>query len=439
MPSVFRSRVLLAVLALFVVGALGACTPSPGRTSTRGGGRNGATNGSAFGIPHYFSGVTDDTFYNTVGADGSVLSTANDSTGVNNSCTVYGRDIAILKMRGPDPAHFRVSTVNCMNSYGPRGGGTNPDGCSWKSGGITRIGDVVYLVVARQLHQCSAGRQANGLQPSFDASIIKSIDGGKTWTNPWGVTSRDGAAPAWLPGRHRYRAMFRGRRFSAPFFVQYGPGNTHTVDGAGKYLYAVSTDGYTYNGSYLILGRVRLDKIQQARAWQYYHGGAGRRWTSSPTGATHVLRAPHELSQPAIQYVPALKRYVLLSASFTRAGTDFPTPAETPYTRFHFYTAPKLWGPWTKVYDHSGRRSIWCSASPCPLTEQPGASGLDIGTPHDWLGLYDPALVQKFVFTRPLSRQAVFTTGDWKNATRYPGEHLNRLLVLPFDLSALAR
>lgn len=439
MSSVFRSRALLAALALLV---LAACTPpTTGNTPADRNSDDRSTSASGFATPLYFSGVTDDTFYNTVGSDGSVISTANDSTGVNNSCTVYGRDIAILKMRGPDPARFRVSTVNCMDSYGPRGGGQNPDGCSWKSGGITRIGSVIYLVVARQLHQCSAGRQSGGLQPSSDASIIRSNDGGRTWTNPWGVTSRDGAAPAWSNRLHRYRAMFPGHQFSAPFFIQYGPGNTHTVDGADRYLYAVSTNGYTYNGSYLRLARVPLNKIQRARAWQYYHGavgGAGRQWTSSPVGATQVLRAPHGLSQPSIQYVPSLKRYVLLTSSFTRAGPDFPSRAETPYTSYHFYTAPKPWGPWTKVFDHSGRRSIWCSASPCHLTEQPGGASLEIGAPNDWLGLYDPALVQKFVFTRPLSRQAVFTTGDWKNATRYPGEHLNRLLVLPFDLSTIA-
>ena len=432
-----RSRTLLAVVALVATAGLpvairAGATAQPTATESTG----------PFGTPHYFSGVTDDTFYNTVGSDGSIISTANDSTGVNNSCTIHGRDIVILNMRGADPGHFRVSTVNCMSSYGPRGGGTSPDGCSWKTGGITRIGRTIYLAIARQLRQCSVNGEFNGLQPSFDASIIRSTDGGKTWTNPWGRTSTDGAAPGWLANLHRYRAMFPGNEFSAPFFIQYGPGNTQTVDGASKYLYSVSTDGYTYNGNYLHLARVPLNKIQQAKAWQFYHGrvgGAHASWTSSPVGATRVLQAKNGISQPAIQYVPSLKRYVLLMSTFTRAGPDFPTRAETPYTQFHIYTSPKPWGPWTKVFDHSGQRSIWCTGSPCPLTEQPGANQLAIGTPDDWLGLYDPALVQKFVFTQPLSKQALFTTGDWKNATRYPGEYLNRLLVVPFDLAALVQ
>jgi hypothetical protein len=347
--------------------------------------------------------------------------------------------VVLLHARGTGPAHLTVTTLNCMTSYGPRGGGNSPDGCSWKSGGITRIGGTLYLAVARQLHDCSVGNQENGLQPSFNASIVKSIDGGRTWTNPWGTTRRNGAAPPWDSKLQRYKAMFPGQSFAAPFFIQYGPGNTHTVDGASKYLYAVSTDGYAYNGNYLHLGRVPLNKVQDASAWQFYHGrigGAGRWWTSSPAGATRVLHETHGLSQPAIQYVPALKQYVLLTFYYSHAASDFPTKSETPYTQIRFYTAPKPWGPWTKVYDHDSQRSLWCTASPCPLTEQPGSTSLTVGTPDDWLGLYDPVLVQKFVFMRPLTAQAVFTSGDFKNATRYDGEHLYRLHAIPVDLVA---
>ena len=47
----------------------------------------------------------------------------------------------------------------------------------------------------------SDGTQANGTQPSFNASIVKSVDGGLTWRNPWGMVSRDGAAPPFNNGR----------------------------------------------------------------------------------------------------------------------------------------------------------------------------------------------------------------------------------------------
>jgi hypothetical protein len=421
--------VVLVALAPFVVS----------RFTASGSDRTYARSHLGFGAPHYFPTVADDTFYNTVGADGAILTTANDSTGVAHSCTSRGSDITILEMRGPNPGRLAVSTVNCMVGYGPRGGGKSPDGCSWKTGGITRIGTAIYLTVARQLKQCSRGHEANGLQPSYDASIIKSVDGGLTWTNPWGRTDSAGAAPLWNPTLHRYDAMFPGRTFSAPFFIQYGPGNTQTVDGADKYLYVVSTDGYVYNGSELYLARVPLDKIQTRSAWQFYDGAPGGQptWTTSIAGATSVLQARRALSQPAIQYIPALHKYVLFTSKFTRARATFPSPAQTPYTELSAYVSPKPWGPWTKVFAHSGQRSLWCASTPCKLTRQPGSTSIGLGAPGDWLGLYDPALVQKFVFTRPLSQQALLSSGDWKNAGHYRGEQLNRLHILPVDLTTV--
>ena len=280
-----------------------------------------------------------------------------------------------------------------MPSFGPKGGGKNThDGCSWKSGGLIDVGTTLYLTVARQLHGCSWGQQQKGLQPSYNASIMKSVDGGVTWTNPWGVTSTNGAAPQWSAKLGRYRAMWPGTRFSAPFFIQYGPGNTDTVDGGGRYLYAVSTDGFAYNGNYLTLGRVPLDKVQTATAWQYFHGAVGgrntdRNWTSSPKGATRVLQAKNGVSQPAIQYVPSLKKYVLSTFSFTRATSDFPTPLQTPYTHFRLYTAPKPWGPWTLHFEHNTQRALWCAAGPCPIIQQPDSARMQVGRPSDWLGL----------------------------------------------------
>ncbi len=399
--------------------------------------------GHAFDTPQYFPTVVGDTFYNTVGPDGDTISTANDTLGVNNKCKGtdpdnIGSDIAILAARGADPSRLTVTTVNCMTSYGHRAGGTDPgpDGCSWKTGGITRVGKVIYLAVARQLHTCDKN-QTIGLQPSFNASIIKSTDGGKTWTNPWGTTSSDGAAPPYNNAVGRYRAMFPGQSFSAPFFIQYGPGNTQTVDGANKYLYAVSNDGYTYNGNYLHLARVPLNQVQNGKAWQYYHGsigGKGADWTNSVAGATRVLSAKHAISQPVIQYLPALKKYLLLSFSFIRGDKNFPNPEENLYTQFRFFTAPKPWGPWKSAYSHTGQRSLWCTVAPCQLTQDPQSTSLDRGSPDDWMGLYDPSIVQKFVFTRPLANQAMFTNGDWEPQTQYPQEHLYRMHAIPMNV-----
>jgi hypothetical protein len=394
-----------------------------------------------FGTAQYFPAAWGDTFYNTVDTNGNILATVNDTKGLDLSCG--SSDMGMLSVTGSEPTSLSLSMTNCMTDFGPIAGGGpghTPDGCSWKTGGITRIGQVIYVAVARQLNACSVGHESNGLQPSYNSSIIKSTDNGVTWTNAFGVTSPNGAAPKWDPTLGRFQAMFSGQTFPAPFFIQYGPGNTQTVDGGDKYLYAVSTDGYAYDGNYLHLARVPVNKVMTAGAWQFYHGRVGgsvQSWTNSPTGATRVLQARHGLSQPAIQYVPALKRYVMTTFYYTQPGSMFPTLHQTPYTRFEMYTSPKPWGPWTHVYDHGTQRSLWCTASPCSLTSQPDGTSLTVGTPDDWLGLYDPALVQKFVYTRPLSDQAFFTCGDWMNRNKYAGENLYRLHVLPFNLASV--
>src|SRR5262249_15459412 len=113
------------------------------------------------------------------------------------------------------------------------------------------------------------------------------------------------------------------------------------------------------------------------------------------------------------------------------------TRRQTTHTRFRMYTSPKPWGPWKMVYDHDSRRALWCTTRRCQMTSHPGWRTVRVGTPDDKLGLYDPALVQKFLFTRPLGYQALFTSGDFKNKYRYRGEDLYRLHAIPVDLRAL--
>src|SRR5262249_6686602 len=73
---------------------------------------------AGFATPQYYPAVQGDSFYNTVGADGDILFTSDDSRGVDRSCTPGGADIGIFRASGADPAHLRFSTVNCMESFG---------------------------------------------------------------------------------------------------------------------------------------------------------------------------------------------------------------------------------------------------------------------------------------------------------------------------------
>ena len=170
--------------------------------------------------------------------------------------------------------------------------------------------------------------------------------------------------------------MFPGQSFSAPFFIQYGPGNTQTVDGGDKYLYAVSNDGYAYNGNYLHLARVPLrpgPDGQRVAVLPRSRRAAPVSWTSSPAGATRVLQARHGLSQPAIQYVPALKRYVLTTFYYTAAGSTFPTLQRDAVHATSASTPRRSRGDRGRTsIDHATQRSLWCTASPVPAHPGPG-------------------------------------------------------------------
>ena len=296
--------------------------------------------GHAFDTPQYFPTVVGDTFYNTVGPTGDMISTANDTLGVNNACKGtdpdnIGSDIAILSAQGADPSRLTVTTVNCMTSYGHRAGGTDPgpDGCSWKTGGITRVGRVLYLAVARQIaHVRQATRPSACSLRSTPASSSRPT-AGKTWTNPWGTTNATAPRRRTTTSSVATRRCSPGSRSPHRSSSSTGRATPRRPTAADKYLYAVSNDGYTYNGNYLHLGRVPLNQVQNAKAWQYYHGsigGNGAYWTSSVAGATRVLSAKHSISQPVIQYLPALKKYLLLSFSFIRGDKNFPNPAGEP-------------------------------------------------------------------------------------------------------------
>jgi hypothetical protein len=221
--------------------------------------------------------------------------------------------------------------------------------------------------------------------------------------------------------------MFDGQKFSAPFFIQYGPGNSHTADHADKFLYAVSNDGYAYDGNYVLLGRVPLDKVQRRGAWRFYHARTGRsghrerHWSKALRGATHVLTVKHGISQPAIQYYPALRLYLLLTFHF-KYSPRFPYDGTTAYSSFTFYKARHPWGPWRRFFVGPTQRSLWCGTH-CSRSST------------DRFGLFDPALVQKFAFDRPLRQQTILTTGDWKNK-RPPWANvpLTRLRAIPLTL-----
>ena len=99
------------------------------------------------------------------------------------------------------------------------------------------------------------------------------------------------------------------RFFGGPAFVNFGKDNAGAGDG---YVYAVSGEQFD-NGSELRLGRVPVDGILDAAAWEWVvelREGAQPRWTSRLDEAVPILADDRHISLPEMVYLPGIDRVV---------------------------------------------------------------------------------------------------------------------------------
>jgi hypothetical protein len=323
-------------------------------------------NGATLGTPYDYPSAGGDTWYNTWADNGNIYATADDASAFNGTCN---NNITFNELSGNTPSSLTAPYVNCMTSYGPA---TNTQGCAdsytWKNGGMISVSGTIYDVVACQ--QDGNGSNANGLQPSEDASIIKSSDHGRHWSNAFGTTNDPNGAEPPLGSNGHPLATFPGSSFSAPFFINYGQDDNpaSTADGGDAYVYAASANGVAYDGTAMILGRVRRDQIANLSGadWQYYTGSPGgdgnnsANWSSDVNAAQPVLtNSNHQLSQCAIQYIPTLHRYI-----FTSFAYPYPAFRPTNQTTLVFFQAPTPWGPWTQFFNQDTQPNGWYDTVP---------------------------------------------------------------------------
>ncbi len=230
--------------------------------------------------------------------------------------------------------------INPMVEYG-KGGERGPDGATWKACGQECIDGVFYAFVSRNVY----GSQSHDplmRQTAFNSSLIKSEDRGKTWTRS---AAENYAHPMWP-----------GEKFGSPFFIHYGQnGGQVEADHAGEFVYAVSNNGFWNDGDFLVLGRVPRRELPRldASAWSYYRGGDGMdgaSWTGNVYEATPILARPAKCGQTPITWIPALKRYLLISWYNSETLTHWFKPTEMHYD---FYAAEHPWGPWSPLASFS--------------------------------------------------------------------------------------
>jgi hypothetical protein len=202
----------------------------------------------------------------------------------------------------------------------------------WKGNGLACIDGVLYLTVSQHTANDIG---LDNVQRAHSASIVKSADHGQTWSAK--------PAPA--------ESMFPTHRFATPHFVQFGQNYRGAFDEFEDYVHAVSSGGVWNNGNYMVLGRVRRDRISRLDPadWEFYSGSdlAGKpSWSPRMIDARAILRRRGLTSMTGVQYVPAVKRFVMAQWAYT--DQDGPRPWDQ--TQLFVYEAERPWGPWREFY-----------------------------------------------------------------------------------------
>ena len=305
--------------------------------------------GEAIWLPH----SSGDLWTTTWADDDNLYSASDDTSGFNNACN---SNLAVSRIMGQTPPHLRGVTVNCMKEFGSGSETQVEDGGMWKACGLISLDGSLYLSVSRQLtcptepHRVWKGRSSPfWIQETWDASIIKSNDHGQTWS----------------PAPKLNQAMFPGRIFSTPFFVQHGRDGRGTPEHVKDYVYAVSNDGAWNNGNWMILGRVRRDRIGRLQPgdWEFVHGYDEKEnptWGPRYDDALYIFRAPGRTSMTGIHYIHGLDLYIMPQWYYPSLGDE---KRRWKVTRWEFYQASRPWGPWSLFHRQEFEPQSWYN--PC--------------------------------------------------------------------------
>ena len=323
-----------------------------------------------------------DTWIAAWAGDDNLYSPSDDTSGFRKECN---SNIAFNRIEGSDPLHLTGTTINPMSEYGSMAQ-VGPDGCTWKSAGCMWIDGALYLSVSRHLYGDDSG-DLKKRQTAKNASIIKSTDLGKSWAR--------------TVQENYERPMFPGRRFSTPYFIQYGYGHGEiAVDNANEYVYATSNNGFWDCGDDMVLGRVARSKLAllSGKDWEYYIGGDGLRsaaWAPNMWQAKQLLVAPGRFGMSGAVYLPAQRRYFMIGWYYPAGGGKMPDAGT--HTVWDFYESPLPWGPWALIQSYDSAPA----------------------------GLYSPEVCPKFQNGNHI---VAMTAGYWKSSPDY------RLTVVPLEL-----
>jgi hypothetical protein len=334
------------------------------------------------------------------------------------------RNFCFNKLTGTSWATLRGELVNAMD-YG-KADETLADGATWKVCGQTCIDGRFYAFVARNRYGHKSGDPLMR-QTSFNSSLIRSDDRGRTWSRS--------------PGENLAQPMWPGSRFGGPSFIHYGQnGGAVERDGADRYVYAVSNNGFWNGGDDMILGRVLRSDLPKldATLWSYHAGGDGmddKSWVADPEKARPILAMPGKLGWTSPAFLPALNRYLLVAWYVTPKLKKWFEPKRVVY---EFFEAPHPWGPWSYVSEFDDRflgGEHMYGPNVCAKFQEARGDGVEVslftsGCPFEDKpkGLYKMWRIPLLVSTRPTPRAvtvndnhpAIAYSGSWQSGEK-PG------------------
>jgi len=319
------------------------------------------------------------------------------------------RNLAFNRLSGASPLALTGTMINTMDDYG-KSGQKEADKATWKACGQESIDNVFYAFVSRNAYGSDSGDYWLR-QTAVNSSLIKSTDRGLTWTRS---------------AAENYRhPMWPGASFGSPFFIHYGKnGGSVTADGADRWVYAVSNNGFWNDGDSYILGRVPRRKLPNLNAadWTYFTGGDGndaKSWSAASRNARPLLEQRVHCGQSGSCYIPALGLYLMVVWYNTEKMTKWFEPNEM---RYDFYQAPHPWGPWTAIRSYSDRfLSAGHMYGPSLCAKFQRAEGTDMhmtlftaGCPFDDIpaGLYKAWTIPITVSTAPVVPSVIVPSGD---------------------------
>ncbi len=329
--------------------------------------------------PVRYPNLDGDTWSPAWAPGGDLISSADDTLGFDQS---INSNLAIYCIQGDAPDH-KISLVNPMKEYGARA--EHEGWASWKANGMVSVDGTLYLSVSQHRYW-----RSDLIQQAYDATIIKSEDGGKTWS----------AKPK------LGEAMFPDNYFATPWFVKFGQDYCGAPD---EYVYAVSNNGSWNNGDFMMLGRVHRSRIGNLdpNDWQFFAGtddDGKPRWNDylvklkkKPKPSDDNGDHPDLLSTPAsifkhrlkvgmtgMQYVPAIDRYIMGQWFFPELDTE-----GFGRTSLILLEAPNMWGPWSWFHHEPCWNHVYyCPEFPAKWFEDGGrkmwitASGAFFGNPR---------------------------------------------------------